>query len=57
MNFNKINWCAMLRALTIDALAITGISLVSYGAYLIYEPACYITVGLSLIAVSFLGRE
>lgn len=44
-------------ALFFDLAGTAGVALISYGAWLIYEPAGYITGGIMLVAGALLGAR
>lgn len=44
-------------ALARDIAAVTGVGLISYGAWLAYEPAGYVSLGVMLLAISIISAR
>ena len=40
-----------------DVIALLGMALISFGAWLIYEPSAYIIIGLMLVIIAVLGAS
>lgn len=45
------------RGVILDALALSGVGLVTYGAWLIYEPAGFIVPGLLFLLATVAGAR
>ena len=49
-----MKFLGICRVAALDCAGVGGVSLVAYGAWLIYAPAGFITAGIFLVAGAFL---
>lgn len=55
--FNAATWSPVFYASLPDVLLVVGACSLTYGAWLVYEPAGFITAGLLLMAGGFLASR
>lgn len=45
----------MLRSLLDDAFIFGGVGLISYGAWMVFEPLAFVVPGVAMLAIGILG--